>query len=73
MLIILIVKGLKYMLKVAVLLNYNSLQFAIVSNSYTKVVADRAKIYYFKFTVELLFKRVNGGSITNNLDIIYIN
>jgi hypothetical protein len=61
------------MLKVAVLLNYNSLQFTIASNSYAKVVADRAKIYYFKFTTELLFKRVDGGSTANNLNIIYIN
>jgi hypothetical protein len=44
-----------------------------VSNSYAKVVADRAKIYYFKFTAELLFKGVNGSSTADNLDIIYIN
>ena len=31
----------------------------IASNSYTKVVTNRAKIYYFKFIVKLLFKRVN--------------
>ena len=61
------------MLKVEVLLNYNSLQFIIASNSYTKIVADRAKIYYLKFTTELLFKGVNGGSTINDLDIIYIN
>jgi hypothetical protein len=56
-----------------VLLNYNSLQLIIVSNSYAKVVADRAKICYLKFTTELLFKGVNSGSTANNLDIIYIN
>ena len=57
------------MLKIAALLNYNSLQFIIISNGHAKVVADRAKIYYFKFTTELLFKRVNGGSTVNNLKI----
>jgi hypothetical protein len=72
-LIILIVKGLKYILKVGVLLNYNSLQFIIVNNSHAKVVANRAKIYYFKFAAELLFKGVNSGSAINNLNIIYIN
>jgi hypothetical protein len=45
----------------------------IVSNSYAKVIADRAKIYYLKFAAELLFKGVNGGSIINDLNIIYIN
>jgi hypothetical protein len=44
-----------------------------VSNSYAKVVANRAKIYYFKFTAELLFKGVNGSSAADNLNIIYIN
>ena len=44
-----------------------------MSNGYTKVVADRAKIYYLKFTTKLLFKGVNGGFATNNLNIIYIN
>ena len=44
-----------------------------MSNGYAKVVADRAKIYYFKFTIELLFKRVNSGFTVNNLDIIYID
>jgi hypothetical protein len=44
-----------------------------VSNSYAKVVANRAKIYYFKFTVGLLFKGINGGSAADNLNIIYIN
>jgi hypothetical protein len=61
------------MLKVKVLLDYNSLQLTIASNSHTKVVADRAKIYYLKFTAELLFKGVNNSSTTNNLDIIYMN
>ena len=55
------------------LLNYNSLQLIIVSNGYTKVVANRAKIRHFKFTIELLFKGVNGGSAADDLDIIYIN
>jgi hypothetical protein len=67
------VEGLEYILKIAALLDCNSLQFTIMSNSYTKVVADRAKIYYLKFTTELLFKRVNSGSTADNLDIIYIN
>ena len=61
------------MLKVAVLLNYNSLQFIIVSNSYTKVVANRAKIYYLKFAIKLLFKKVNSSFTVNNLNIIYID
>ena len=61
------------MLKVTILLNYNSLQLIIVSNSYTKVITDRAKIYYLKFTAELLFKRVNGGFTVNNFNIIYID
>ena len=61
------------MLKVKILLNYNSLQFIIASNGYAKVVANKAKIYYLKFTVELLFKGVNSGSIINNFNIIYIN
>ena len=73
MLIVLIVKGLEYTLKVKVLLNHNSLQLVITSNSYTKIVADRAKIYHLKFTTELLFKRVDGGFTANNLNIIYIN
>ena len=45
----------------------------IVSNSYIKVVANKAKIYYLKFTAKLLFKRVNGGFTTNNFNIIYID
>jgi hypothetical protein len=72
-LIIPVVKGLEYIFEVGVLLNCNSLQLMITSNSYTKVVADRAKIYYLKFTAELLFKGVNSGSTANNFNIIYIN
>ena len=66
-------EGLEYALKVTILLNYNSLQLIFTSNSYTKVVANRAKIYYLKFATELLFKRINGGSTVNNLNIIYID
>jgi hypothetical protein len=44
-----------------------------MSNSHAKIVTNRAKIYYLKFAVELLFKRVNSGSTINNLNIIYIN
>jgi hypothetical protein len=44
-----------------------------MSNSYTKVVTNRAKIYYFKFTIELLFKGVDSGSTADNFNIIYIN
>ena len=73
MLIILVVDGLKYTLEVAALLNCNSLQLIIVSNSYTKVVANRAKIYYFKFAIELLFKGVNSGSTADDFNIIYID
>jgi hypothetical protein len=73
MLIIPVVEGLEHIFKVEVLLNYNSLQLIIASNSYAKVVANRAKIYYLKFTTELLFKGVNSGSTTDDLDIIYIN
>ena len=73
MLIVLVVESLEYILEVGVLLNYNSLQLIIMSNGYTKVVANRAKIYYLKFAAELLFKGVNGGFTTNNLNIIYIN
>ena len=61
------------MLKVGVLLNHNSLQLIIASNSYAKVVANRAKICYLKFAAELLFKRVDGGSTADNFNIIYIN
>ena len=66
-------EGLEYALKIAVLLDYNSLQLIIISNSYTKVVANRAKIYYLKFATELLFKRANSGSAVNNFNIIYID
>ena len=66
-------EDLEYALKVKVLLNYNNLQLIIASNGYTKVVANRAKICYLKFTTELLFKGVNSGFIINNLNIIYIN
>ena len=61
------------MLKVGVLLNHNSLQLIIASNSYAKVVANRAKIYYLKFAIKLLFKKVNSSFTVNNLNIIYIN
>ena len=66
-------EGLEHVLKVKVLLNYNSLQLTITSNGYTKIVANRAKICHLKFTAELLFKGVNSGSTANNLNIIYIN
>ena len=66
-------EGLEYILKVKVLLDCNSLQLIIASNGYAKVVANRAKICHFKFTIKLLFKKVNSGSIINNLDIIYID
>jgi hypothetical protein len=56
MLIVPVIKGLEHVLKVKVLLNYNNLQLTIISNSYVKVIANRAKIYYLKFTAELLFK-----------------
>ena len=58
------------MFKVRVLLNCNSLQLIIISNSYAKVIANRAKIRHFKFTTKLLFKGVNGGSTVNDLNII---
>jgi hypothetical protein len=67
------VEGLEYVLKVAILLNCNSLQLIITSNGYAKVVANRAKICYLKFVTELLFKRIDGSSTANNLDIIYID
>jgi hypothetical protein len=72
-LIVPVVEGLEYTLKVAALLDYNSLQLTIANNGYTKVVANRAKIYYLKLAAELLFKGVNGSSATNNLNIIYID
>jgi hypothetical protein len=71
--IVSVVEGLEHIFKVRVLLDCNSLQFIIMSNGYAKVVADRAKIYYFKFAIELLFKRVNGGSTADDFDIIYID
>ena len=73
MLIIPIIEGLEHALKVGALLDRNSLQLIIASNGYAKVVADRAKIYYFKFAAELLFKRVNGGSAADDLNIIYVD
>jgi hypothetical protein len=73
MLIILVVEGLEHVLKVATLLDRNSLQLIIASNGYTKVVADRAKICHLKFAAELLFKRVNGGSTADNLNIVYVD
>ena len=73
MLIVLIVEGLEHILKVKVLLDYNNLQLIIASNGYAKIVANRAKIYYLKFAIELLFKGINSGSTINNLNIIYIN
>jgi hypothetical protein len=73
MLIIPVVKGLEYIFKVGVLLNYNSLRLMIASNSYTKVVTNKTKICYLKFTTELLFKGVNSSFTVNDLDIIYIN
>ena len=45
----------------------------IISNSHAKVVANRAKIHYLKFTAELLFKGVNGSSTADNLNIVYID
>ena len=66
-------EGLEYALKVAILLNYNSFQLIIVSNGYAKVVVNRAKICYFKFVAELLFKGVDGGSTANNLNIVYVD
>ena len=73
MLIILVIKGLEYVLEVKVLLNCNSFQLIIASNGYTKVIANRAKICHLKFAIELLFKRVNSSFAVNNFNIIYIN
>jgi hypothetical protein len=72
-LIVPVIKGLEYMFKVGVLLNYNSLQLIIVSNGYAKVVVNRAKICHLKFATELLFKGVNSGFTANDFNIIYIN
>ena len=66
-------EGLEHILKVKVLLDYNSLQLIITSNGHAKVIANRAKICHLKFTVELLFKGVNSGFTINNFNIIYIN
>ena len=55
------------------LLNYNSFQLIITSNSYIKVIANGAKICYLKFAIKLLFKRINSGFIASNFNIIYIN
>ena len=66
-------EGLEHALKVAALLDYNGLQLTIASNGYAKVVANRAKICHLKFAAELLFKRVDSGFTTNNLNIIYID
>ena len=61
------------MLKIEILLNYNSPQLIIANNSHAKVVTNRAKICHLKFTAKLLFKGVNSGSTTDNFNIIYIN
>ena len=73
MLIVPVVKSLKHALKVTALLDCNSLQLMIINNSYTKVVVDRAKIYYLKFAVELLFKGVNSGFTADDLNVVYID
>ena len=73
MLIIPVVEGLEHALKVAALLDRNGLQLTIASNGHAKVVADRAKICYLKFAAELLFKRVDGGSAADNLNIVYVD
>ena len=73
MLVVPVVEGLKHTLKVAALLNYNSLQLTITNNSHAKVIANKAKICYLKLATKLLFKGINNGFITNNLNIIYIN
>ena len=73
MLIIPVVEGLEHALKVGALLDCNSLQLIIASNGYTKVVANRAKIYHLKFTTELPFNGVNGGPTANNLNVVYVD
>ena len=73
MLIIPVVEGLEHALKVAALLDRNGLQLTIASNGHAKVVANRAKIYYLKFAIELRFKGVNSGSTADNLNIVYVN
>ena len=73
MLIVPVVEGLEHALKVAALLDRNGLQLTIASNGHAKVVADRAKICHLKFAVELLFKRVDGGSAADDLNIVYVD
>ena len=73
MLVVSVIKSLEYALKVAALLDCNSLQLMIMNNGYAKVVADRVKIYYLKFVIKLLFKGVNNSSTANNLNIIYVD
>ena len=73
MFIVPVVEGLEHMFEVGVLLDHNSLQLIIASNGHAKVVADRAKICYLEFAAELLFKRVNGSSAADNLNIVYVN
>ena len=45
----------------------------IANNGYIKVVANRAKIYYLKFAIKLLFKGVNSSFTANDFNIIYID
>ena len=66
-------EDLKHIIKVKALLNYNSLQLIIVSNSYIRVIANKTKICHFKFAITLLFKGVNNSFTANNPNIIYIN
>ena len=73
MLVILVVEGLEHALKVTALLDRNGLQLTIASNGHAKVVADRAKVCHLKFAAELLFKRVDGGSAADDLDIVYVD
>ena len=73
MLVVPVVEGLEHALKVAALLDRNGLQLTIASNGHAKVVADRAKVCHLKFTAELLFKRVDGGSAADNLNIVYVD
>jgi hypothetical protein len=72
-LIILVVEDLEHALKVGALLDRNSLQLIIASDSYAKVVADRAKICHLKFTIELPFNGVNGGPTADNLNVVYVD
>jgi hypothetical protein len=73
MLIVLIVESLEHALKVIALLDRNSLQLIIISNSYAKVVANKAKVCYFKFVAKLLFKGVNNGFTANDFNVVYID